>query len=557
MSRWVICRVFALSILGASSAHAEPISDPPPIPRFESDPLRPTSVLPPIRMGDVFGERGGSGPESTSPGPTRSVSRFVLDGNRSLRSERIEELVAPFVDRPVSISDLEILRDLIRLEYQRKGFVGTRVELADQGEVIDSDGVVRFEVTEMRLGDVFVTTDGSLRQEWVAARLRSDPDETIDVGALERRVQRLQRDERVRRVDAELVPSDQRGVANLRVLIKENRKLSLFAGGDSSVSPLVGGIARRLGARHTNVWGRGHLLEVSYTGAEGLSAGYVRYALPIGSRGTTLDFTASAGDADIVDGRFESLDVESRAASYAVRLMHPLLEDGERSLGLSLSAEHRRSQSFLLGEGFGVEDGLVKVSVLRFSQNYEQRGVRHALRLESTFSLGVDALRATQLGDRQPDGSFFAWKGSGQYLYELGVLRSQLALRGEVQLAEGSLPGLERIAVGGRRSVRGYRESALVRDNAAVGSIELRVPVWKGRGRRLELVPHVDVGFAWNESRELEDRRLIGAGLTARLAFTEYLTLELGWAADLKRLKTIEDDDFQDHGVYFGIVTRY
>jgi len=524
--------------------------EPPTIPRFEADPPGATAELPAIRLSDLFVDG------ATQADRGLEVTRFVLNGNRSLSDERIAAIVAPFLARPISYSDLEILRDLLQLEYQRGGYVGTRVAFAEEGPVA-ADHSVTFQVTEMRLGEIFVNTDGSLHEDWVANRLRSDRDETIHVGSLERRVQLLQQDERVRRIAAELVPSKRSGFSDLRVEIQERRKWSLLAAAGNFVSPLIGANGVRLGLRHTNVWNRGHVFEAVHTRAQGLRAGYVRYALPLGSRGTSLELTASGGRAEIVDGVFEALDVDSRVASYGVRVNQTLLETSERALRVSLGAEHRRSKSFLLGEGFGLEDGLVKITVLRFGQQYEQRGVRHGLQLQSTFSLGVDALRATQLDGREADGSFFAWRGSFRFLYELGYLRSQLALRGEVQLTESALPGLERIAVGGQDTVRGYRESALVRDNATIGSVELRVPVWQGLDRRLELVPHVDVGFAWNESRELEDRRLLSAGIGARLLLRKNLAFEVGWAADLKRLDSVEDDDLQDRGVYFGLALRY
>lgn len=70
--------------------------------------------------------------------------------------------------------------------------------------------------------------------------------------------------------------------------------------------------------------------------------------------------------------------------------------------------------------------------------------------------------------------------------------------RTTMQLSNEHLFPLERIGVGGRYSVLGYREYALVRDKGFLASMEFRIPVFAtGDGiDRLHLAPFTDIGWS-------------------------------------------------------------
>jgi len=96
----------------------------------------------------------------------------------------------------------------------------------------------------------------------------------------------------------------------------------------------------------------------------------------------------------------------------------------------------------------------------------------------SRFTFGIDALDATiHQSSSIPDGKFISWLGQFQYARILKTWDMQLLFRTDAQVANQPLLPLEQIAVGGRYTVRGYREDLLVRDQALISSLELRVPI--------------------------------------------------------------------------------
>ena len=91
---------------------------------------------------------------------------------------------------------------------------------------------------------------------------------------------------------------------------------------------------------------------------------------------------------------------------------------------MSLTGDHATQKTTLLDLPFslepGAEDGEVKVSALRFAQEYTYRSRTQVISGRSQFSLGVDALDATTRGSGLPDGQFFKWLGQFRDLQQTG-----------------------------------------------------------------------------------------------------------------------------------------
>jgi hemolysin activation/secretion protein len=190
------------------------------------------------------------------------------------------------------------------------------------------------------------------------------------------------------------------------------------------------------------------------------------------------------------------------------------------------------------------------------------RTQNQVLAARSRFSVGVDAFGATINATGEPDGQFFAWLGQFQWVRRLGILDTQLIFRSNLQLAADRLLALEQIAVGGRYTVRGYRENTQLADNAFLASLEVRVPLVRNTGWAdfVELAPFVDYGRAWNTKSpdpEPEDLSSVGIGLrwglTAPSPNPLRLYFEVYWGHPLRDVKTA-GGDLQDEGVHLQFI---
>jgi hemolysin activation/secretion protein len=151
------------------------------------------------------------------------------------------------------------------------------------------------------------------------------------------------------------------------------------------------------------------------------------------------------------------------------------------------------------------------------------------------------------------DSDFFSWLGQAQYAYRVDDSGSQFILRGNSQLTKDSLLPLERMAIGGMGTVRGYRENQLVRDNGYDVMAEFHYPVLDAATIaetqiHLNLVPFIDYGSAWNIHEKEESLFSVGGGfeLDWKQFHSEFY---YGYALNAPSQK--QQGDLQDMGIHF------
>jgi len=116
--------------------------------------------------------------------------------------------------------------------------------------------------------------------------------------------------------------------------------------------------------------------------------------------------------------------------------------------------------------------------------------------------------------------------------------------------------------IGGRWSVRGFRENELVYDQAIVTSAELRIPLVQERewATRLDLAPFFDQGAGANRDAQSIGQRSIGAagvGIRWQTRFARPFgwspSVEFYWGFLRYHRNPNERGNLQDHGIHFAI----
>jgi hemolysin activation/secretion protein len=200
------------------------------------------------------------------------------------------------------------------------------------------------------------------------------------------------------------------------------------------------------------------------------------------------------------------------------------------------------------------DEGRTRVSAVRLFQEWTERSSQHVLAARSQFSLGLDVLGAT-VNDDAPDSRFFAWRGEGQWVRLLAE-DTLLLLRSEVQLASQPLLPIEQIGIGGQRTVRGYRQDALLTDNGVLASAEVRVPIVRipEIDGILQVAPFIAIGAGWNiGSSDPNQNILVGTGLGLVWQMGNNLSARLDWGVPLVSIES-ERRSWQENGLYFSII---
>lgn len=534
--------------------------EPPPLQREMPRPLPPpVPLLPPLPPSVP-------GPLTPLPGERVFVKEIRVQGSTVFSPDEIARVTAPYVNREISTEDLEALRVALTLLYVNAGYVNSGAVLPDQTV---TDGVVTFNVVEGTLTGINVRGNRWLRDRYVSQRLRLGAGPPLNVETLQRQLQLMLTDPHFDRLNAELRPGVAPGESLLDVLVGEANPFRVFLDVNNHQSPGIGAERGSITLEHLSLTGHGDTLSLRYGRSDGADPQLdFRYALPLTARDLTFIAQYRRNDTAVIEESFRALDIESESEVYTLTLRAPVYRTLNHLVAIEVGGERLSNQTSLLGEPFsltpGAHNGESVVTALRFAQEWVYRTERQVIAARSRFSLGVDVLDATINATDVPDSQFFAWLGQFQYVRRLPLRDTQLILRSDVQLAADPLLSLEQFAVGGRYTVRGYRENTLVRDNAFVASLEARIPIirevpWADS---VEVAPFVDFGRGWNNSGpkpEIPSISSVGLGLRWAVtvpAFAGYRlrpSLEVYWGHALRDVET-ENGNLQDKGVHFQFV---
>ncbi|MGF1567071.1 MAG: ShlB/FhaC/HecB family hemolysin secretion/activation protein [Nodosilinea sp.] len=541
-----------LALLGGLPVLAQPLPDPRPGP----NPLEPLPQLPPAPEAPVQLEEDIPPPVPLDPEAIPPISFFVDDiqvvGNTIFEAE-IEALVQPLEGREITLEDLLTLRTAITQLYVDNGYL-TSGAFVPTNQDIDSR-TAQIQVVEGQIEQIQINGLGHLREGYVRDRITRTTAPPLNVRRLEEGLQLLQVDPLLDSVNAELTAGSGPGQNILILDLAEADPFFVDFIVDNSRAPSIGTWQGGVLATHLNLLGFGDSLSLGYDFTEGLDLYEARYAVPLNGLDGSLQVRYENAESRIITPQFLDAGIRNENETFSLSFRQPLNRSLTNQFALGLGFDLRESRSFILNDipfsfSVGPEDGVARVSALRFFQEWVNRDTNTVLAARSQFNLGLGLFNAT-VNDTGTDGRFFSWLGQFQWVEQFapGTL---LVTRVNAQLTPDSLLPLERFSVGGFDTVRGYAQNQVVTDNAVTASTELRVNI----ASDLQLVPFLDAGGGWNNQTENPPQGfLLGTGLGLRWQPTDAFSLRIDYGIPLISVRK-DGTSLQENGLYFSVAVR-
>ncbi|UBF26129.1 ShlB/FhaC/HecB family hemolysin secretion/activation protein [Kovacikia minuta CCNUW1] len=521
----------------------------PPTPLPPPDQLLPLPATPPT---------GETTPDEIPE--TITVERFEVTGSTVFSPQDFAEVTKPFTGRPISIAELFQARSAVTQLYLDRGYITSGAYIPPQKL---QGGVVEIRVVEGSLEDIKVTGLRRLNPNYVRSRLAIATSKPLNRNRLLEGLQLLQLNPLIESISAELSAGASPGESLLEVRVAEAKTFDVQILLDNGRSPSVGSFRRQLQLSEANLLGLGDRLVGAYSNTDGSNTWDFSYTLPINPRNGTISFNAGISNNDVIEEPFNILDIESESRYLELTLRQPLVQTPTHEVAVGITATQRQSKATLLdGEipfpALGADDeGQTRLTALRFFQEATWRSNQEVFALRSQFSIGIDALNAT-INPEPPDSQFFVWRGQAQWVRLLAP-ETLLLLRADLQLADRTLLPFEQFALGGQDSVRGYRQDALLTDDGAFASAEVRIPILRLPQIEglLQFVPFVDFGTGWNLSgrSDPDPQTLVSVGMGLRFQISDRLTVRLDWGIPLISFPG-EKKTWQENGLYFSIIAN-
>jgi hemolysin activation/secretion protein len=479
--------------------------------------------------------------EPVDGGRTILITRFEVSPSEVLTPEEIAAVTDQYVNIELDINQLMGVVAEINNLYTTKAQIIARAVLPKQKV---SDGVIKIQLIEARLGEIQVEGNEYTRDSFIQKRISLETGELIRLNILEDDLITFNRWNGMA-LKASLMAGEEFGTTNIVLLANERQQfvLNLFA--DNAGRETVGENRLGLSAQVASLFGFRDRLSLGGTVSEGAKNFWGLYDIPVHRSGTRVGVSYDHGDIEIIEGPLKPLNVTGDSYNAGITVTQPIATKRTYDWDTSLSFVHKSSNSYFDDVKLVNTDAddLILGTNLRF---YDQSGTwltSHA----ATF------------------GQSDAVKGRDYFIYTGSLIRlqyfqnaSNLIFRSRWQLTgTNDLPSFNQIIIGGIASVRGYTEGLLVGDTGYTLSAEYAYPLGFANGwaQRSNVFAFFDHGAAFpfrgNEGADSKSEDFLASiGVGLDFDVLESLSFKLSVGVPLINKSFYDQDDYRVNVIF-------
>lgn len=530
-----------------------------PRPERPGDTLQPPQLAPPLI--DLPTEPSPSfSPVVPLPEERIFVSEFNFVGNTVFSDEQLAEIAQPYLQRQITFSDLVSLRTQITDLYVDAGYTTSGAFVPPEGnERVDlSSGNPTIQIVEGGVEEIeFIGDD---RLEWYIRSRLEGALSPLNQTDLEEALRLLQVDPLINNISVDISAGSRPGFSTLTVKAISQPSFQWDVGANNGRVPSIGSNQLETQLSASNLLSLGERFTVGTSITEGSSTFNAGVEVPVNANNGTVAFSYAQINAQIVEDPLDEFDIESDGRVYDLSFRQPIVrridDRAIEEFSVGLNATRLESKTTLSGLPFAIspgadEDGETRITEISAVQEYSRRAVDSAFLVRSRLSVGIDAFDATVGGE--PDAQYIAWVGQAGWLQTIGD-DMQLLITGDIQLTGDQLVPLSQFSLGGSRSIRGYRQDALISDSGASLVAELSIPVVNpSDSQQINIIPFAGAGIGWNNSAEraIDDNFIAAIGIGAQYEWNNFIT-RANYAVPFTKVGT-DGDSLQEEGFDFEL----
>jgi hemolysin activation/secretion protein len=480
-------------------------------------------------------------PKTAASTRTILIERFDVTPSAVLTPEKIAEITGRYVNRELNIYQLLDLVNEINELYATEARVIARAVLPKQKV---TDGVVKIQLIEARLGKMQVEGNQHTRDSYIKERVPLLPGDLITLDELTDNLVTFNRWNDMS-LKASLVPGQVYGTTDVFLVVNEGEQYIWNVFTDNAGSESVGEARIGITVQVASLFGYRDRFLLGATLSEGSENVTVSYDIPVHWSGTRLGLSSDVGDIEIIEGPLKVLNVTGKSSNTSITLVQPIDVKNDYDWDATFAYIHKSSDSFFDDVKLvsTKADDLVLGTNLRF---FDQTGTWLT---SHTGNIGKS--------DSVEGRDYFIYSGS---LIRLQNLEngSSLIFRSRLQLSDtDDLPSFNQMIIGGTSTVRGYSEGLLSGDEGYTMSAEYAYPLgltdedWV---QRSNLFVFLDYGAAYpfrgdNEPSKKADDYLTSVGVGLDFDVIDSLLFKLSVGFPLKNASLYDQDSHRVNAI--------
>ena len=395
------------------------------------------------------------------PGLTVTVTRFQLHGNTLLSEEQLQSVLASFLNRPLSFSDLQLAAAAVAERYRAAGWV-VRAYLPKQE--VDGAGVT-IQIVEGRFGATLIDGDApshlSVARALPYIEARQQAGEPINANAIERAVMLL---DDLPGISAASTFREGREEGETDLVLKLV-DTSVFVGNveaDNTGSRSTG--AERVSGNLylESMAGRGEQIGLNLIKTQGSQYARLALAAPVGYNGLRFGINTSRLVFNVITSESAALDVRGTAMTTGLEASYPFVRGRDANLNLQINLDHKAFDNWSNNgstNSYRIQLANLIVNGNAFDDLWGGGANSASLALlTGNVDLTDSANQAADAASTQTQGRYHKWRLTLSRNQSIGDVLSLYALY-TMQGADRNLDSSEKLTLGGASGVRAYPSS--------------------------------------------------------------------------------------------------
>ncbi len=479
--------------------------------------------------------------------PHFAVKGFNVDGAHALSTEKIDQVLAPYVGPNESFAVLEEAVAALKEAYLKAGFSSVAIVLPEQE--VDS-GVIRIHVTEARLGRVTVSNNKFFDTPNILHALPGlVPGEMPNMDDVAAQA-RMSNDNPAKQIQITLRQGNAADETDAVVRVADVDPLAFAVVADNTGTDSSGRYRLGFAVHEANVFDSDHVFSAQVqTSPDRIDKVFIigaNYLIPLYAWRETLDFSVGYSNVNsgLVTTTAGSYGITGGGTTFSARLTQYLSRSETWNQRVFEGLEWDAYQNDVTAAGQG-QSLVPNATVHPFNLGYALSFTATDVEADGTLSYSHNipgGANGTSADFREPGGRANA-NASYQLLHYQGTLTAALPYKWHVmttlegQYTPDALVAPVQFGVGGVDSVRGFNERAITDDRGLRASVQLESPdegqAWLGPNWQLHGVTFYDAAtLSRNDPLpgELSHLFISSKGLGVRLARTNEASLRLDLA---------------------------
>ena len=405
------------------------------------------------------------------------INSIEVSPSEILTKEEINSIIGQYVGKNVFMSDIQNAINALNNVYAEKGYVTARAYLPEQTV---SNGNIRIELIESKIGDITVVNNKYTTDNYILKRMPQKSGDLFDIVDLEQDVLDFNRYHDGVNLAANLKAGTTPGTTDIELTAQETFPFHLIGMMDNAGRRSTGQLRGGPALVADSLFHHRDQMSIGSYFSKGAISPFFDYSYPINKKDGRIGFSYSSTFAKVKNGPYSWMGLKSNSYIYSLYYDQPLVRKRGFELKSFAALNYKRSRSWsnlgnMFSEAYGypIEDPIKDVD--------QVTSIDLGLNMRKDTKYGIwylnqNASMALPIFDS--DSSYFKYSGGILRLHDFshGVIGQ---LRGSYQIIPNSkhIPYLDQFQTGGLATVRGYSEGVMLGKSGYFFSGELMFPL--------------------------------------------------------------------------------